>query len=317
MRPVTFVLDADVLIAMQRFCFTPARLGARAEVIRDLLVNISGRDVLPGPALAQLYQPSRAETDTRAALEAYAALDLLRPLSRAEIMDEHRPPAVFDPAYARNVTGLGAAPQMLWTYAGVLRLRQLWSPDQTLPQRAQSFESFMQWLRDDLRLNAALLVQVAFNLWMSDDNAKRQASRLLHFRADVTDATLRQLWGTAYDLVLVAGHADAMQLPEVIEAVILTFDRGLAGMRDFFEHVEPGEVANTVDVDPRFGWNARLRMNFHPGLEHTKPRVAQLATHLQADMFERLAQPATRVRHRADVLAIVEREEHRLLAVAR
>jgi hypothetical protein len=108
-----------------------------------------------------------------------------------------------------------------------------------------------------------------------------------------------------------------MQLPEVVEAVILTFDRGLAGMRDFFEHVEPGEVANAVDVDPRFGWNARLRMNFHPGLEHAKPRVAQLATLLQDEMFERLAQPESAVRHGADVLAIVEREEHRLLAAAR
>jgi hypothetical protein len=81
-------------------------------------------------------------------------------------------------------------------------------------------------------------------------------------------------------------------------------------MRAFFEHVEIGEVANTVDVDPRFGWNARLRMNFHPGLEHMKPRVAKLATDLHSDMFARLAERDSAARRRADLLAIVEREEH-------
>ncbi len=317
MRPVTFVLDADVLIAMQRFCFAPARLGDKVEAIRQLLINLSGRDVLPGPALAQLSQPSRTKIDARAALEAFAAFDVLTSLNRAEIMDEHRPPETFDAAYERDVTGLGAAPQILWMYAGVLRLRQLWTPDQTLAERAQSFESFMRWLRDDLRLNAALLVQVAFNLWMSDDDAKRQASRILHFRAGaVTEAALPQLWGTAHDLFLVAGHVDAMQLPEVVEAVILTFDRGLAGMRDFFEHVEIDEVANTVDMDPSFGWNARVRMNFHPRLEHMKPRVAKLASDLHHDMFTRIAKKDFAARRKADLLAIVEREERLVLAVA-
>jgi hypothetical protein len=160
MRPVTFVLDADVLIAMQRFCFAPARLGDKVEAIRQLLINLSGRDVLPGPALAQLYQPSRTKIDARAALEAFAAFDLLTSLSRAEIMDEHRPPETFDAAYERDVTGLGAAPQILWMYAGVLRLRQLWTPDQTLAERAQSFESFMRWLRDDLSYTQKLWMGV-------------------------------------------------------------------------------------------------------------------------------------------------------------
>jgi hypothetical protein len=63
--PVTFVLDADVLIDMQHFCFEPFRLHSeeKVEAIRHLLVNLSGRDVLPGPALAQLSQPSRTTTD--------------------------------------------------------------------------------------------------------------------------------------------------------------------------------------------------------------------------------------------------------------
>jgi hypothetical protein len=230
LRPVTFLLDTDVLIDIQHFCFEPARLGAKVKAVRHMLTNLTGRDVLPGPALAQLYQPSRSTTRTRPALEALAAFELLMSLSRGEIMDEQREPASFDPRFQRHVAGFAAVPQMLVMYAGVLRLRQLWDPTQTLAARAQSFESFMQWLRDELRLNAALLVQVAFNLWIADEPAQRQASRLLHFRAGaVTAGTLGQLWGTAYDVFLIAGHADAAQIPDVADAVILTFDRGPGG----------------------------------------------------------------------------------------
>jgi hypothetical protein len=313
--PVTFVLDTDVLIEMQKLCFEPARLRPeRAEAVRDILVNLAGREVLPGPALAQLYQPSRIRIDARAALEAWAAFDHLASLSRAEIMDERREPASLDAAYERDVASMGATPQMLMKYAGVLRMRQLWHPSQTLEERARSFEALMQWLRSDLRVNAALLVQVAFNLWMSDDDAKRQASRLLHFRAaGATGTTLQELWGTAYDLFLVEGHADAAQMAGAIETVILTFDRGLAGMRDFFEHVELGDLARIEGLEPGYGWNARLRMGFHPRLEHMRPRVAELAAGLHADMLARLAQRGTRAYPRSDLLAIVEAEERRLL----
>lgn len=310
--PVTFLLDTDVLIDMQKFCFEPSRLRPeRAEAIRDILVNLAGREVLPGPALAQLYQPSRTRMDTRAALEAWAAFDHLASLSRAEIMDEHREPATFDAAYERDVASMGATPQMLIMYAGVLRLRQLWHPSQTLEERARRFEAFMEWLRFDLRVNAALLVQVAFNLWMSDDDAKSQASRLLRFRA--AGATLQQLWGTAYDLFLVEGHAEAAQMAEAVEAVILTFDRGLAGMRDFFEHVELGDLVAIEEMGPGHGANARLRMSFHPGLEHMRPRVAELAAGLHADMLARLAQRDNRAYLRLDLLTIVEEEERRVI----
>jgi hypothetical protein len=243
-------------------------------------------------------------------LEAHAAFDLLMARSRAEIMDGHRPPDAFDPACARDVTGMAHLPQMLWMYAGVLRLRQLWSPSQTLPEQAQSFEAFMQWLRDDLRLNAALLVQVAFNLWISDNAAHHQASRLLRFRAGpVTDATLGDLWGTAFDLFLVGGQADAMQVPDVVDVAILTFDRGLAGMRDFFEHVGVAEFASGAAADATYAWNSRVKLDLHPGLKHMRERVAELAADLHTDMFMRLAEKDTSAFDEARMLALVEREE--------
>jgi hypothetical protein len=311
--PVTFVLDADVLIEMQHYCFSPARLRSeeRVEAIRDLLINISGRDVLPGPALSQLSQPSRTTTDARAALEPLATFEHLMSLSRAELMDCDRPLTTFDPSYQREILGATVSPHMLVMYAGVLRLRQLWNPSQKLAERARSFESFIEWLRFDLRMNAGLLVQVAFNLWMSNDEAQRQASRLLHFHT--SDRTLSRLWGTAYDLTLVVGHADAMLVEGVVNPVILTFDQGLAGMRNFFEHVEVGEVASTAGLDPSYGWNARMNMNFHPRLEHMQSRVAEWLADLHGDMLKRMGKKDWMPFQSADLLMLVEREERLVL----
>jgi len=314
MRPVTYLLDADVLIAIERFCFKHDRRGDRGEAIRHLMVNLSGRDVLPGPALAQLQQPTRTTTNRRAALQALAAFEILMSLSRAEIMNKEREPATFDEEFDRDLVGVGPFPQMLVIYAGVLRLRQLWHPSQTLPERVQSFEAFIQWLRDELRLNASLLVQVAFNLWIADESAKGQASRLVRFHGrDVTDETLGQLWGTACDLFLIAGHADAVQIADVPDAVILTFDRGRAGMRDFFEHVdELGEAARGAGLDPNQVGNARVTMEFHPALDYMRPRVAKLTADLHRDMFARRAERGS-AGYRSGLVTIVEREELLLL----
>ncbi len=310
MRPVTFLLDTSVLIAMQRLCFAPERLGAQAQDVRHLVFNLLGRDVLPGPALSQLLQPTRATTEPCAALEALTAFDLLMAHTRAEIMDERRPPESFEAAGELEPAGADDLPQMLWMYAGTLRLRQLWSPSQTLPERAQSFEAFIQWLRHDLRLNAALLMQVAFNLWIADNAAHHQASRLLRFRSGpVTDATLGELWGTAYDLFLVSGQVDALQVPDVADVAILTLDRGLAGMRDFFEHVEIAELASGADAGPDFVWSSRVKLDLHPSLEHMRPRVDELADALHSDMLTRLATDDTSALDRRRQLALVEREE--------
>jgi hypothetical protein len=309
-RPVSLVLDADVVIALQRLCFQPERLGEKAEAVRHLTANLLGRDLLPGPALGQLHQPTRTTLRPRAAQEAHAAIELLMSLGRAEVMDECRPPAVFDPGRKREISGAADLPQMLWLYAAVLRLRQLWDPSQSLPQRAESFEAFMRWLRFDLRLNAALLVQVAFNLWIADDDAQRQASRLLRFRArPVTDATLGKLWGTACDLFLVSGQVDALGVPGVIDTVILTFDAGLAGMRDFFEHVDVAEIASSTGAEMGYAWNSRLKANFHPRLEHKRSQVAKLAADLHRDMFIRLEEKDAAAYDVKRLVALVEREE--------
>jgi hypothetical protein len=112
----------------------------------------------------------------------------------------------------------------------------------------------MRWLREDLRLNAAPLVQAAFNLWISDEGAQRQASRLLKFRdKPVSDDTLGELWGTAYDVFLISGQVDATEVPDVTDAVILTFDSGLAGMRDFFEHLGVSGLASASDRSELIG----------------------------------------------------------------
>jgi hypothetical protein len=318
MRPVTFLLDADVLIAMQRLCFAPERLGKQAKAIRHLVINLLGRDVLPGPALSQLRQPTRMKSEPRAALEAHAAFDLLMARSRAEIMDEHRIAETFDPTFDQEYSAAADLPQMLWMYAGVLRLRQIWNPAHTLHQRAKNYEAFMRWLREELRLNAALLVQVAFNLWISGDDAQRQASRLLKFRAKpVTDATLGELWGTAYDLFLISGQVDATGVPDVADAVILTFDAGLAGMRDFFEHVGTSELASTINDEPEFVWNARVKMELHPRLEYLRPRLAKLAAGLHNDMFTRIAARDTGAFDTERLLALVVEEEERLLRESR
>lgn len=311
MRPVTFVLDADVLIAMQRFCFAPERLGEKEQAVRHLIANLLGRDVLPGPALGQLHQPTRATLQPRAALEAHAAFELLTALSRAEVMDERRSPERFDASYACEIVGAADLPQMLWMYAGVLRLRKLWNPGQSLPQRAQSFEKFVRWLREELRLNAALLVQVAFNLWIADDAAQRQASRLLHFRAKpVTDSTVGELWGTAHDLFLLSGQVEAMQVADVVDVVILTFDAGLAGMRDFFEHVGVAEIASATGAEPSgYAWNSRVKANFHPRLEHMRPRVAKLAAGLHSDMFARLEERDMGAFDMERLVKLIEQEE--------
>ena len=83
--------------------------------------------------------------------------------------------------------------------------------------------------------------------------------------------------------------------------------------RDFFEHVELGDLARIEGLGPGYGRNARLRMGFHPRLEHMRPRVAELAAGLHADMLARLAQRGTSAYPRPDLLAIVEAEERRLL----
>jgi hypothetical protein len=236
-------------------------------------------------------------------------------LTRTEIMDPDRRPSHFDEdAEHRELLGLDEIPHIWLMYAGVLRLRQLWHPGQTLSERAKAFEAFVQWLRCDLRVNAGLLLQVAFNLWISNDEAQGQASRLLRFRAGaVSHATLGRLWGTAYDITLIACHAAVLQLPTAFDAVILTFDRGLAEMREFFEHVDTDETPWASTRGDGMAWNSRARLEpLHPRLEHMRPRLVGWVEDLHQDAMVRLAQgylPGL-----DDLRELVRVEEQQLLA---
>lgn len=315
MRAHAFVLDTDVLIEIRRFCFDPSRGGERADATRNLLVNLLGRDVFPGPALSQLAQPRRTSSAQGSAVRALAAFEHVMSLTPTQILDLDRSPPSLDAAPAAEIVGADVDPQMAVMYAGVLRIRQLWSPDQTLAQRAESFESFLRWMRGTLGLNAGLLVQVAFNLWMSEGDAHRQASRLLRFRArGVTEADLGRLWGTAFDLALILGYAVVLDLRDVPDAVILTFDRGLAQMRLFFEHVDASEAIGFIDLAGTTPWNARLNMQLHPGLEHLRPRIDRLFADLHEDVLSRLSRGDYGSAFAGDLQVLVREEERLLVA---
>jgi hypothetical protein len=315
MRAHAFVLDTDVLIEIRRVCLEPSRRDARANATRSLLVNLLGRDVLPGPALSQLAQPRRTSWAQGSAVRALAAFEHVMSLTPTQILDVHRSPPSLDPPAAVEIVGVDANPQMAVMYAGVLRIRQLWSPDQTLAQRAESFESFLQWMRGTLGLNAGLLVQVAFNLWMSEGDAHRQASRVLRFRARaVNEGDLGRLWGTAFDLALILGHAVVLDLHDVPDAVILTFDSGLAEMRQFFEHVDATEALGFDDVGGAAPWNARLNMQLHPGLKHVQPRIDRLFADLHDDVLSRLSRGEYGSAFAGDLQALVREEERLLIA---
>lgn len=206
--PCTFLLDTDVLIAIERFCCTPHRLGVKLASIRDLLLNLAYRDAVPGLALAQIYQCGRTSTNVAGAERAAMAFHEVMAWDRERIASHTTACTSFRPGWLREFTGMTADPGMLALYAGVLHLRRLWDPAVPLLTRVSRFESFVEWLRNDLRLAAAPLFQVAANLFISSEAAHNQASRLLHFRSGaVTPNTLRALWGTAFDLYIIGGHA--------------------------------------------------------------------------------------------------------------
>jgi hypothetical protein len=170
-------------------------------------------------------------------------------------------------------------------------------------------------MRSELQLNAAVLAQVAFNLWMSNNEAQSQAAKLLKFRrGPVTDLTLGRLWNTAHDLSLVSGQSEVRHVPGVHNSVILTFDEGLAGLRGFFEHIDLPTPQGREQAARPSSLNARVRMDFHPGLEHMRPRVVKLTAALHADALARIASAGGFVGHDERILALIEGEEQDLLS---
>jgi hypothetical protein len=317
-RPTTFLLDTDVLIEVRNFSCRPGRTGPRATAVRDVMINLLGRDVLPGPALAQLSSPTRERRDELPAKHALAAFEHAMSLARAEVMDERRPAYPQDvQASELEVVSLPSFPLMSLAYAGVLKLRALWRPDHTLEERGENFLAYLEWMRSELQLNAAVLAQVAFSLWMSDNEAQRDAGKLLKFKAgQLTRATLGRLWGTAHDIALVAGQSEVTDVAGVNEVVILTFDQGLAALRECFEHLDTrGFGADLRAETPPSVFNARVLMEYHPRLSHLKPRVAKLIAELHADTLMRRIEGDSLVFSEFEqrVLELIEREERQLL----
>ena len=60
--PKSFVLDTDVLIGIERFVLSP-KPRTENDPIRDLLLNLAYRDILPGAALGQMSQKGRTRAD--------------------------------------------------------------------------------------------------------------------------------------------------------------------------------------------------------------------------------------------------------------
>jgi hypothetical protein len=313
--PCTFLLDTDVLIAIERFCCSPHRLGAKLASIRDLMLNLACRDALPGLALAQMYQCGRTVTNVVQAEHAAMAFHEVMAWDRERIASHTTACASFRPGWLREFTGLTADPAMLALYAGVLHLRRVWDPAAPLLTRVSTFESFVQWLRNDLRLAAAPLFQIAANLLISGEAAHNQASRLLRFRSGaVTLNTSGELWGTAFDLYIIGGHAIGVTEQDVIEPVLLTFDAGLARMYDFFRHAGRGPIPADAEAEPLHGFYVATRVDLHPRLNHLQPRIEHWLEELQADMFARVAQGSFLAYRHEEMNAIAEREEQLLLA---
>ena len=314
--PCTFLLDTDVLIAIERFCCSPHRLGARLASIRDLALNLAYRDVLPGLALAQMYECGRTATNVVGAEHAAMAFHEVRAWSRERIASHMTACTSFRPGWLREFTGLTVDPGILALYAGVLHLRRLWDPGAPLLARFSTFELFVEWLRTDLRLAAAPLFQIATNLLISGEAAHNQASRLLRFRAGpVTPNTIRELWGTAFDLYIIGGHASVVAEPDVTEPVLLTFDAGIARMYEFFRHVGRGPIPADLGAEPMYGFHVATHLDLHPRLSHYRPRVEHWLAELQADMFARVTHGEFLADRHAEMNAIAEREEQLLLTM--
>jgi hypothetical protein len=103
-----------------------------------------------------------------------------------------------------------------------------------------------------------------------------------------------------------------LDIAAVPDAAILTFDRGLAEMRGFFQHVNTAEVLGIEESD-RVPWNAMVWMQFHPGLDHMRPLVEELTAQLHDDALRRISRSEPGIWHRS-LPPLIEDEERRLLA---
>jgi hypothetical protein len=108
-----------------------------------------------------------------------------------------------------------------------------------------------------------------------------------------------------------------LDLDDVPNAVMLTFDHALAEMRQFFEHVDTTEVLDFDDAGGAPPWNARLNMQIHPGLKHVQPRIDRLFEHLHEDVLSRLSRGDYGSAFDGDLEALVSDEERLLVDLSR
>lgn len=286
--PNSFLLDTDVLIGIERFCLAPQQNPGRTDTIRQVLLNLSYRDVLPGMALTQIYEQGRRTTNRAAALRAAKAAHEVMAWDREQVAKHSVPCESFREGFLEDFRGVAATPTMLALYAGVLRLRRLWHPGASLTARELAFGTYVAWLRTELRLAAPALFQIAANLLISGEAAHRQAAQLLHYRnAPATKATLDELWGTAFDLFILTAYANAVLEEDILEPVLLTFDAGMAAMFNFFRHVGVGPILADVGEDGPQAFLVATRVEFHPQLSHLREDVNHWLLGLQADAQER------------------------------
>jgi hypothetical protein len=310
----SFVLDTDVLIEIERFCLAPNRPRQRTELVRHLLMNLAYRDLLPGIALAQVFQRGRRSSDLPSAIRAAKAIHEVMGWDRNRIASHSAPCHTFRSGFVTEFSGTESAAQMLFLYAGVLRLRVLWSPGATLADQVASFRAFVEWLRDELQVASATLFQIAANLFVSSPEAHRQASRLLHFSASApTEATLNRLWGTAFDLLILTIYGDVSLEPTIMEPVLLTFDAGLAAMFDFLRHVSFEPITPGAGPGTLVGSLVATRLDLNPRLVHLQREIDERRQELQAAALDR-ASRGQRLEARADEIgALVDHEEGLLL----
>lgn len=317
LAPNSFVVDADVLIGVERFCLTPNRQRGRTELIRTLMLNLAYRDILPGLALAQIYQPARRTTNYGAATRAAKAIHEVMRWDRERITSHCSPCTTFHSGFLEDFAGTAAVPAMLALYAGVLRLRGLWSPGASLVERTSAFETYVGWIRSVLRVASPALIQISANLFISQDPAHRQASRLLHFRAGpVTTSTLDRLWGTAFDLFLLTVYASAVLEDTVMEPVLLTFDRGLADMFDYLRHAGIGSMLPDGGPESPQGFLMATRLELHPSLAHLGPRIDQWRREIESDARDRIRAGRALHLRAEEFAALADSEEELLLSSA-
>lgn len=313
-RPYSFILDTDVLIGIERFFLAPQPTKER-ERIRQLLVNLAYRDIVPGPALSQVYQHGRAGFDVTRATRAAAAIQAVMGWDRAGIISYSGPGVLASGVTGHTYVPTSVDPRMMMLYAGMLRLRREWSPGASLAVRARAFERILEWLLNDLQVAAPFLVQVALNLLVADDHTHLQASRLLHFHnAPASAKTLDELWATAFDVYLVSSHAVMISEPTMGEPVLLTFDKGLAGLYDLARYVGMVPVPGEAGENGEHWFIVGTKLNLHPRLAHLKPRVEEWYERARDDMMERHVQGRDILERGPEFASIAEREERLLLA---